>query len=616
MAWKDTYAELGAEIQAAKTAAIAAFMAAPAEAAIGAGPAVPPVLSRQQRAAAGIPLSSGDRAKVLTVTWRAISQAVLKHIGPVSTDNSVLISQQNDGDNVPQLNLRVSTAPGQQPDPVVQSSFLYPAKVPDPLNLGDVRCVFGEHGCTEFHTFSSGPWTQSGDTFTRPVVGPLPSSWFDGLDTMVWDDSGYSTLVGQIVICPPTDDLLGDDLKTWGAFEVLDTGMHMDGYTPVYTYAKLRRIGTLNTSADFHQGITFHVLEGNVFGGMYATLQNASVNLGVDDQDWHFTGPGSPPAWSDSYELLSSAEITTRGATSATLGLSATATAGSSNMATSDGHYDFSTVGVLPDVLPAGKIDFFLKDVVLSGSRGNGTENVIICQLIDNDGLGGLSVIATGTTQHIDWSTLYSQSARDLTCQGAIATDWVRTPGHFLTLRYLFYTDSSTAVSCSFTYNSADRYTKVGTTWENAIIGGTTEHDKLTHASRWLPNQHPWSSITDDFGTATVVGGTLTMPAGKRKARVTGASVYRIDSTGFSDGDEIWLFFADATPSTTRILAANDGSATPPIYALGLPPIAGGSVGQNHTMRAPSLVRLWLDTTGHCWRPAAWPPAGSSEVGT
>ena len=44
MAWKDTYAELGAEIQAAKTAAIAAFMAAPAESAIGAAAAVPPVL--------------------------------------------------------------------------------------------------------------------------------------------------------------------------------------------------------------------------------------------------------------------------------------------------------------------------------------------------------------------------------------------------------------------------------------------------------------------------------------------------------------------------------------------------------------------------------------------
>lgn len=104
--WQDTGAELGAELQAAKTAAIAAFMAAPAESEIGADPAIPPVLSRQQRATLGIPLSSGDRSKVITVTWRALASAHLKHIGPVSSDGSVLIGIQENDDGIPQLDLR------------------------------------------------------------------------------------------------------------------------------------------------------------------------------------------------------------------------------------------------------------------------------------------------------------------------------------------------------------------------------------------------------------------------------------------------------------------------------------------------------------------------------
>ena len=111
-AWQATYPALGAEIRAAKTAAVAAFMAAPADSDIGVPAAVPPVLSRQQRAAAGSPLSVADRDKCLTVVWRAQALATLKHVGPVSSDASVLFGVVNDSDGVPQLDVRAVPTSG------------------------------------------------------------------------------------------------------------------------------------------------------------------------------------------------------------------------------------------------------------------------------------------------------------------------------------------------------------------------------------------------------------------------------------------------------------------------------------------------------------------------
>ena len=106
--WQDTFPQLGAEIQAAKAAAIAAFMAAPAESAIGAAAAVPPVRSRQRVVDAGQPLTPGDCAKLLTVTWRALAQAILVHIGPKSSDDSVTFDVVLDEHGVPQLDIRAA----------------------------------------------------------------------------------------------------------------------------------------------------------------------------------------------------------------------------------------------------------------------------------------------------------------------------------------------------------------------------------------------------------------------------------------------------------------------------------------------------------------------------
>lgn len=87
--WSDTTgAQLTAEIEALKAARVAAYLATH-----GGG-------TRQ--------LTSTERSELTTVCWRAIADAIMTHIGPVSSDGSVLFGIQTNGDGVPQLDIRTT----------------------------------------------------------------------------------------------------------------------------------------------------------------------------------------------------------------------------------------------------------------------------------------------------------------------------------------------------------------------------------------------------------------------------------------------------------------------------------------------------------------------------
>jgi hypothetical protein len=85
--WKNTYTALFTEADEAKEAAKAAFLA-------GLVPPNPPVLPLSQV----IPLADA----ITTAQWKAL----LKHIGPVSSDGSVTFGTVDDDDGVPQLDIR------------------------------------------------------------------------------------------------------------------------------------------------------------------------------------------------------------------------------------------------------------------------------------------------------------------------------------------------------------------------------------------------------------------------------------------------------------------------------------------------------------------------------
>jgi hypothetical protein len=400
-----------------------------------------------------------------------------------------------------------ASAPGTQPDPTETSSYLYPARIDDPLDMGSVHCVFGLETCG-YDTFAD-EWTQSGDTFTHTPLGGLPDTWFDGINPYEWDDDGYSTLVGKLVITPPTSELVAADKVDAGVFEILDTGMHYDNYgtasaTLVYTHAKLRRVDTLNASADFVQGMTYYVEYGDNYAGNYATLQNASVVLDTTEQEWTFST--SAPSWSQSFELLSAAELVTRGASTATLDLGVTAAVGDGTvvMEGDDGETLFHMVSVPPAALPPGKVTFYLEGVLISGDKGDGVSNKITAHLYDDDGVGGLTEVVSATSQHIDWSTNGHQTARDITFQGQCTYSWppgALDAGHTLSARYEFATDSTTDVAITFSYNSATRGTKVKVPWENSVFSGTNIHGELS--GRDESDQHPLSAVNHHIVYAT-----------------------------------------------------------------------------------------------------------------
>jgi len=449
-------------------------------------------------------------------------------------------------------------------------SSLYTALVPDPLNRGEVVCVFGLEGCGGYLPFVG--WTEIiPGVMQRDATGPLTYAWFDGVDPDTHNASGTSSFLNSLVILPPSSELGTADKKAHGVWRVKDVGGHYEGAVYVATHARLERDLNYNTDGDFVQYMTFLVARGSNFGGQYATLQDATVDLGTTEQNWTFSGTHS---WADSYELLSAAELVTRGASTTATDMSATATNETVAMSPV-----FSTPLGSPAiaVFPAGKNDFHLQDVILSGDAGDGV-NTIRVSLYAWDRVEALgTLLCQATTEPIDWSSLYSQSSRDLVCQGTLDEDYAFPPDYGLQLIFEFITTSTTPVSVSFTYNSSLRGTHVVTTFD--VPGfGTTDHRLLTNKNDRVGGVGQHEDTTVDlsgfdgftgnltgvstldgamtvldglptvgrppYASGTFAGGVITIPDRAWTSEVTlspGDTVSGIATSGWQNGDRVTL---------------------------------------------------------------------------
>jgi hypothetical protein len=288
--WQQTWRDLGDEILAARVADVAEFMAAPADSAIGAGPAVSPTLSRQQRASAGIPLSSGDRDKIILVALRAISRANIKHIGPHSSDGSIIFGEHITADNIHQLDMRTHPAPAENPAAVTS---LFPASKENPHLVkakcilagmdrwGDVLCVLGGYdNPTNGDVLST--WVEDPQgTFTRGgTPDPIPSNWLDGVSA----EHGGQVVVGSKLLV--YDGRPNVDHMTWwkcGLYDVISPGWHLDGGgNPVSDNAVIRRCSDADASSDFTFGKPVRVTSGTNFANhtfRYAGIDSPSVGI-------------------------------------------------------------------------------------------------------------------------------------------------------------------------------------------------------------------------------------------------------------------------------------------------------------------------------------------------
>ena len=380
-AWQNTYAQLGAEIQAAKTAAVQAFMAAEQDSAIGSPPAAFPAKSRQETVKSA-PLSPDDVAKLKIVVWRALAQAILTHIGPVSSDGSVTFGIVNDRNKVPQLDIRAAQAwmhtklqpvianlPGPreamlwQEDPITGlpvglwlkdgdadgqwslvwpdiddapltptqiASRLYPAEVADSYKLPDVDAIYGGYSACANYLFGSQFVEGPPGTWTRTTNGLLPEAWVDG----------QTAFVGMRLLAW-AEGLYASELKYALVYVVVDPGQALERPAVLkYTGEKLV------------QNTHVHVLTGTVHTGQdwYVTSPDPQLP-GTSSYTWAQWTAAWPTIWTVRYNLLTGPQLTSEGASKDTLTMYATASAGDAIFPNS-----FETLIGTPglDSIPAG----------------------------------------------------------------------------------------------------------------------------------------------------------------------------------------------------------------------------------------------------------------------
>jgi len=531
VAWQDTYAELGAEIQAAKTAAINAFMAAPAESAIGAAAAIPPILSRQQRGALGIPMSSGDVAKLMTVTWRAISQAALKHIGPVSTDGSILIGQQADGDGVLQLNLRTAIGAGLQlsdedplPDGVADPgvglkasrddhvhprlsdlrSYLFTGKVPNPLDCGQVAHVYhGFEGCGGEHQLFYG-WTEvEPGLMVRDLAGPLTYVALDGVDPDAYNTSGVSSLLGRTCLAYG-NHLSASNAKLQGPYIWEDVGGHYENYdtielrTFVNTHATLRRHPDYNSGSEFVEGMTFQIQTGTVYGGDWIRLlTEPPIILGTTELEFEVLGanPNAPTE-----ELLTASQIVEASSDTIEAAVTLVDTDGYQTLLSTElpAGANFYTRTGIPGaaVIEAGNFLAQIKAKVSTAETGSTTIRFSLYKFIDPT-VTLLFQYSTSAVVTLDYALKeVSQAIAEQDIAGAR-----------LILNIAAATTSTTPVTVTAIVNDPGHTCRISLPLEFAV-GGNEDHRTLTH--RDAEDQHPYSAL-EPVGLARVpfVGASL-----------------------------------------------------------------------------------------------------------
>jgi hypothetical protein len=579
MAWQDTYTEFGAEIQAAKSAAIAAFMAAPSGAAIDAPAAIPPIPSRQQLALLAVPLTSADRAKLLTVTWRAIARATLKHIGPVSSDGSILIGQQDDGDGVPQLNLRSASSGVELSDddplpdgianpgvgieasrfdhvhPLISDlkSFLFSAKFPNALDGGDIYCCYtGYEGCGDWYPFESWAEPYPG-VYVASAPGPLTYAAFDGVDPDVTNPSGVPSIVGKTIMCvAPT--LTETRKKRTGLYIVDDSGAHMEGDVLVSTYATFRRHPGFIDGGDFATGQAWHILNGNYYGNDWVKLTTTgTIVLGTTPLDW--AKESSQPNEA-SAALLTASQIAL--ASSETVEASTTLKA-SDGQATlyeaTIGYAEFETLAGTPGLtaIPAGKITMEAMAKVDTAATGDTTLTFVVYK---HSG-GSYTQLWSYATSVVTGVAYALKQVSQVIAEQALS------PSDTLRWSIKAQTTSTTDVVVSVIVNDTARSARISLPVE-FTVGGAEDHRQLTH--RDAAAQHPWSSI-QPVGLATVpllpatiaTGGKLTIGASNRYlVNPDGNSLVMISTPNVGADQSVDLILVFTTPVVIQHMQTAD----------------------------------------------------------
>ncbi len=209
--------------------------------------------------------------------------------------------------------------PISKPPTLVDTWTYVTAMSPDHRDRGMVPvCFLGPHYSGGNTPVFEGMWTEGPDgTMTRNSTGPLPTTWFDGVDPGTNDHGGTSWLLGQMILVFTHDTTLsGYDEKHTGLYIVDDVGGHWVDYgltTQAYvnTYARMHRAPDYAQSSDYVKDMIFDVAQGTVHGGHFVQMQSANPVLGGTSMLW--TDLGASFAFSPNYDLLLNEQLADRG---------------------------------------------------------------------------------------------------------------------------------------------------------------------------------------------------------------------------------------------------------------------------------------------------------------
>lgn len=481
------------------------------------------------------------------------------------------------------------------PDPVTEGAYLYPALVSNPLLRTAVRGLIASGG--EIWTFGTTAVQISGVSTWQESVTPGP--------LYLKDNSGSGTIRAR-----DGDRVLGvvdgGTSTHAGIYEVVDCGIHTPsggewpGSGPaVTTKAVIRRATDANTPAGLCHGMVVQVTGGASFqyNGDWFTLSTADPIV-VDTTPIAFSHSGTAPA-GDQHELLTGAQLTTEGASSADADTVATASAGG------DGYLlAFETLAGTPgaSAIPAAPWTFEHEAIWLDADLGG--ETVLRWEVYKDVG-GVPALLFTAESPPIHNTTPAPLAYQFDGAPYAISpTDRLNAIG-------VVHTTSVTPVTLHLRYNSATRGTRIKTPFTFATPG-TLDHqllvDRDPDVGAGASAAHPANSIGAgrlhrNIGTGSLAGGIITFPADANFCRVSGVlTINGINATGFPmDGTPVAFFVADASPSN-RVVIKHKASVSAPALPFWLEPLSGQTAGQQVTLAAPSTVDAWLDLANSCVR--------------
>jgi len=560
---------------------------------------------------------AGDRQLTVSADPAGIVNEITNNETLVENISNSLTTNQTFITNVTNITEVNSTTP------TSVATTLFPAEKPDPLNLGQVVCVFTGGRTLGSEAQMLAGWTQiSTGVLEYQFLGPLPSSWFDGV-TVEPAYGKVSSLIGKTILAYYLGDTSGSGEEALqGPWVVNSVGLEWQrlsggGYRSVSTYPRIHRAPGFTVGTSLPAGATLQVQTGNAWGTKYFTITDAVV-VGTDPFVFTVT---DTKTWADKLKLCTSPELTTEGVSLdpqtvvGTLGGSAssdtTITIGNPFVAA-------SALGITS--IPAEPFEIDIASAYVAGLNYDSVLTVG-AQLweVTPDGVsevgamiasGECTPLSNGTTTSIVFHAT-SSAIRSVSPTDKLMMLWTL---------HLEATSAQATITVRISYG-APWGTKITVPWQMSVTGVSTgAHDQLDH--RNFKNQHPNCSSYPVLSTSTSVGWIWlgNGPANDRGVsdrsdyvRVTlqgdtyGDGVYGIkptwqDGTAIPDGFLVGVYLANATPSTPKKAVSG---ATPPTGS-GFLPLANDAlpngVGKQHTFNGPTELVYRLDLTEQRWR--------------